>query len=209
VLSQRSLGAALAGLLLAAAAVTACAPEPTAPSPQPSETGAVSPTTPAATSTATPVPAAEKIELPASCEDVFSPEMRAALEASDPPLNDPGVTMLATQNAELLEILDSGIPTIRCTWGAPSEKGIATNVSLVDPEQSAAILAALVSAGFGCEEALGGTVCRIEQRTITQDDNQVVLGETHLLRGNAWVSTARINADPQGYTEDIAATLWG
>ena len=117
--------------------------------------------------------------------------------------------MLSTQNADLLEILHSGLPTLRCTWGAPSEFGLATNVSIVDGAQSAAIADALRNGGFGCDRQLGGTICRTEQTVISQDDKEVHLGETHFLRGNGWVSTAWINFAPTGYTEDIVATLWG
>ena len=44
---------------------------------------------------------------------------------------------------------------------------------------------------------------------ITQDDALVVKGEVHYLRGDTWVSTRWINVDPDGYTEDIVASLWG
>ena len=44
---------------------------------------------------------------------------------------------------------------------------------------------------------------------ITQDDEQVTLSETHVLRGNAWISTATIDFESEGYTEDIVSTLWG
>ena len=152
---------------------------------------------------------ADNIALPTECEQIYSPQMLASLTAQAPPLNDPGVTMLSTQNAELLEILHSGLPTIRCSWGAPSEFGLATNVSIVDAAQSAAIAAALRGAGFGCEQHAGGTICRADKTVITQDDEQVRQGETHFVRGNGWVSTAWINFAPTGYTEDIVGTLWG
>ena len=143
--------------------------------------------------------------------------VRAALLARDAgdaaaagsPLNDPGVTMTSTQNVDALEILTSGIPTLRCTWGAPSETGLATNVSIVDAAQSAAVVDALAGSGFTCEPIDGGTVCRFERTVITQDDDQVSLTETHVLRGNAWVSTATVDFEAEGYSEDIVATLWG
>ena len=200
-----------AGAVLVALSLAGCAPEPSTPSAtasaSPSMTQTPSP------SAAEPSPSAtadsENIALPATCEQIYSPEMLAALTAQAPPLNHPGVTMLSTQNAELLEIQHSGVPTIRCTWGTPSEFGLATNVSIVDAAQSAAIAAALRNGGFGCEEHADGTICRTDQTVITQDDTQVHRGETHFLRGNGWVSTAWINFAPTGYTEDIVATLWG
>ena len=203
---------AAAGIALAALTVAGCAPEPSTPA----ATASVSPSsaqTPSPSASEQPSPsataAADDIALPAACEQLYSPQMLASLTAQAPPLNDPGLTMLSTQNAELLEILHSGLPTIRCSWGAPSEFGLATNVSIVDGAQSAAIATALHNAGFGCEQQLSGTICRTDQTVISQDDTQVRMGETHFLRGNGWVSTAWIDFAPTGYTEDIAATLWG
>ena len=186
-----------------------CRPEPTpsaSPSPSPSASAS-------ATATATPTPsetaqAGEAIELPTACEQLYSPAMLASLQERGP-LNDPGVTMTSTQNVDALELLTSGIPTIRCTWGVPSETGMATNVSIVDTAQSAAVAAALANAGFACESTEAATVCRYTQTMVDLDDDLVELTETHLLRANAWVSTATINFESEGYTEDIMATLWG
>jgi hypothetical protein len=148
------------------------------------------------------------IELPAACEQLYSPEMLASLQQRGP-LNDPGVTMTSTQNVGALEVLSSGIPTIRCSWGVPSGTGLATNVSLVDASQSAVILDALTGAGFGCEQTGSATICRYEKTVVDLDDNIVTLAETHVLRANAWVSTASIDFSQEGYSEDIIATLWG
>jgi hypothetical protein len=206
----------LALLVVAATAggLAACAPEPgeptpsSTPRPSVSASESASPTAPS-TPTPTATASADEIALPATCEDIYSDTMLASLNSKAPPLNDPGVTLHSSQNAELLEVLSSGIPTIRCTWGAPSEFGLATNVSIVDAAQADAVLATLNSSGFGCAEQSGGTICRIEQKTITQDDQEVTFGETHFVRGNGWVSTAWINFAPEGYTEDIVASLWG
>ena len=213
--SRSRSSAAVLAVTVAALLLTACAPEPGEPtpsatSPRPAATESASPGTPTPTPTPSNTAAeGDKIALPAACEDIYSAEMLASLNAQAPPLNDPGVTMHSTQTAELLEILNSGIPTLRCSWGMPSEFGLATNVSIVDAGQSAAILGALQVAGFGCVEQDGGTICRIEQKRIDLDDSEVTLGETHFVRGNGWVSTAWINFAPEGYTEDIVDTLWG
>ncbi len=199
--------------LLAAVAfvATACAPEPD-PSDTPSPGSTPTPTLP------TPKPVPTPIEtnlpdagfaLPEQCEDIYSDEMLAALNAANPPLNDPGVTMNSSQNVDALELLTSGIPTIRCSWGRPSESGLATNVSVVDAARTAALVDALRAAGFGCESIWEGTHCQIEERTVDLDDNEVTLGESHFVRGDGWVSTAWINFAPEGYTEDVVSTLWG
>ncbi|MEU1972314.1 hypothetical protein ABZ477_11695 [Microbacterium sp. NPDC019599] len=206
----------VAALALAATLLASCAAEPVA---EPTPSSSTAPPSPSASASPTPSPtptptpsataSGDDIALPAACEDLYSASMLASLNAQAPPLNDPGVTMYATQNVDLLEILNSGIPTIRCTWGAPSEFGLATNVSIVDAGQSAAILTALRNAGFGCAEVDGGTICRISQQRVDLDDNVVKFGETHYVRGNGWVSTSWLNFAPVGYTEDIVDTLWG
>src|SRR3546814_4949677 len=134
--------------------------------------------------------------------------MRAMLEGDGLPLNDPGVTMYSTENATLLEILET-LPTLRCTWGVPSEVGLATNISLVDAQQSAAVSDALIADGFACEDADGATICRIEQRGVTLDDNEFARGETHALLGGLGVATGWLNIAPEGDTEDILATVGG
>lgn len=191
------------------AALAGCRPEPEpTASPTPSSSPAASVATPSPTPTATAT-AGEDITLPTSCEQIYSTEMLATLNAQNPPLNDPGVTMTSTQNVEALEALASGIPTIRCSWGMPSEYGLATNVSIVDAALSAELVSAFANAGFACEPLDAGTICRYEQAIVDLDDNLVEIGEVHVLRGNAWISTATIDFSPDGYTEDIVGVLWG
>ena len=204
---------AVAATAVLIAGLAACAPEPVDPAPSgtsaapsPSSTSTASPTpTPTPTATAS----ADDIALPASCDAIYSPAMRAELEANIAPLNDPGVTMPATQNAEALQLLESGLPTLRCTWGSPSERGIATNVSIVDPAATADLAGALANTGFACSEAQGGTVCRLNETLIDYDDNIVEKGESHFFRGNGWVTTVWLDYGPEGYTEDIASMVWG
>jgi len=205
------MGTGAIALLTLSLGLVGCQPEPS-PSATPSRSQA-SPSPSPSMSTPTPTPSetaqtGADIELPTACEQLYSPAMLASLQQRGP-LNDPGVTMTSTQTVGALEILASGIATLRCSWGAPSETGLATNVSIVDHTQSAAVLDSLAGAGFACDPVEGGTVCRFEKSMIDLDDNIVVLGEEHVLRGNAWVSTATINFAQDGYTEDIIATLWG
>jgi hypothetical protein len=196
-------------VVLVAAVATGCRPEG-APAPSGTPTSTTSSPTPgpSVTPTGTETPQAG-FEMPAACEDIYSATMLASLQAANPPLNDPGVTMLSTQNADLLEVIHSGAPTLRCSWGKPSEYGLATNVTAIDAEQAASLASALAEAGFGCEPMGDGTVCRIEQKGVTLDDNEYTRGETHYIADDAVVTTSWINFAPEGYTEDIVATLWG
>lgn len=203
----RAMGAGLAAIALALA-VTACVPEPapgSSSAPDPSASESLSPS-----ATATPEPTAtdSAFALPATCEELYSPEMLATLQAQNPPLNDPGVTMYSTQIVEGLEVLNSGAPTMRCSWGQPSEFGLATNLTVVTAEQSDSVEAALAVAGFACSDVSEGTLCRFEQELLTQDDTIVHRGEAHFFRGDGWLTTAWIDFAPEGYTEDIIATVW-
>lgn len=202
-----------AGVVLALAGGVALAASACQPEPSPSSSGA-------ATSTATPLPTAvspspvetmkpDAFELPLGCDQVYSAQMFNTLETDVAPLNDPGITMLSTQQPALLELLDSGIPSLRCTWGAPSEYGIATTIAVIDGTQTAAIEADLRDSGFGCAALGDGVLCVIEQRGITQDDTEYVSGESHYVGGGGWVATTYLNAEVEGYTEDIVSTLWG
>ncbi|WP_342000565.1 hypothetical protein MRBLWH7_001410 [Microbacterium sp. LWH7-1.2] len=192
-----------------AAVVTGCRPEPEAtPSSSPSSTVKEQASDPSASPVETEKPQTS-FEVPGACEEIYSAAMLAQLQSANPPLNDPGVTMLSTENADLLEIIHGGALTLRCSWGQPSEYGLATNVTAIDAGQEEAALAALPQAGFGCEALGDGTVCRIEQRGVTLDDEEYTRGETHYIGGGALVTTAWINFAPEGYTEDIVATLWG
>ena len=195
---------AIAVVLVGVLALVGCAagPEPTMTS-----TGDPTPevTTPGASPSAeaTTKPGAD-ISIPASCEDIYSPEMLATLESENPPLNDPAVTMDSTEVVEALEVLGSGLQTLRCSWGLPSSYGLATNITIVDAAQAQTVVDSLPERGFACEELADGTVCRAQQ-----SDGENSFGESHYLRANGWVSTRWINFGPQGYTEDIVSTLWG
>lgn len=199
---------AIASISLALVALSACAPEPDpAPSGSASVTASAAPT-PSPTPTAT-ASGPDDIALPADCTTIYTDGMLATLEATSGPLNDPDLTMGSSQIVEALELLDSGIPTLRCTWGAPSEVGLATNVSVIEQDQAQELVAVLQGVGFACDPISEGTLCRLDRTMLDMDDNVVNLGEAHYFRGNGWITTAWIGSVPDGYTEDIAQALWG
>ncbi|MFC8680825.1 hypothetical protein ACFT30_04835 [Microbacterium ureisolvens] len=207
---NRWTGVVIGGIVLATAVVvTGCQPEPSAtPTSTPTSTQAEStPTaTPAPTETAEPEAG---FEVPATCEEIYSPAMLAQLQSANPPLNDPGVTMLSSENADLLELIHGGAATLRCSWGQPSEYGMATNVTAIEEADASSVLDALPQTGYGCEALGEGTVCRIEQKGVTLDDEEYTRGETVYVGAGGLVTTAWINFSPEGYTEDVVATIWG
>ncbi|MEV7693075.1 hypothetical protein AB0N73_07055 [Microbacterium sp. NPDC089189] len=198
----RSARVLLISLVVAGAAVAlaGCVPEPaesTAPTPVATTTPNATPL-PEATDdpAATDRPQALEITLPADCDALYSSAMRAGLDAAVPPLNDPGITLTSTQVEAALQLIESGVPTLRCTWGVPSELGISTNVTIVDPADAPRIQDLLAVNGFTCADADGGILCASGT-------------ESHFLRGNGWVATSWVGTIPDGYTQDVARTLWG
>lgn len=213
---SRGLAAAIALPVVLIGALAACATNPgsTTPSssasasdaPRPTETTEPAPETTEPAPDATGKPGA--FALPETCEDVWTPEMFA--ELSSTALNDPGVTMLSTEVVEALELLDV-VPSLRCTWGQPSEWGIATTVAAVDEAQGAALADALRAEGFACAD---GEVQRCERsQTLpgeVEGEPETTLGETHLIGDGGWVASHWLNAEVEPeYSDSIAAQLWG
>ncbi len=183
-----------------------CATDP-APRPSVSTPSTATSAPPAPSPSPTPT-ATDTIAVPGRCENIYSPAMLASLTAQSPPLNDPGVTMYSTQNADALDLLGSGVPTLRCSWGKPSSVGLATNVSIVTTAQIVTLRQSFQNQGFACSAAHGGTLCVFAQE-MPSGDATFKLGEYQFFRGNGWVSTRWITFNPTGYTDDIIATLWG
>ncbi|MGC5171275.1 hypothetical protein ACLQ2Q_11545 [Microbacterium sp. DT81.1] len=199
---------ALAGVALVVAALTGCAtPREASVSASPT-TSSPPPSSAALSSSASLAGAAgTALVLPEACEDIYSDAMFAHLTATAPPLNDPGHTTPSTELAVGREVLDTA-PTLRCTWGGPSEYGLSTNVTIVDPGQSASIEQAAVESGMTCTPHDGGTICRTREDLFVDGERYATVGETHYFRDNGWIATHWTNFAPEGYTEDIVATLW-
>lgn len=198
-----------AGLLLAV--LTGCQPEPvdSAGTPDPTPVTPVQSPPAVESPAALPTETAPAAALPVDCDALYSDGMRAALDAAVPPANDPAVTMLSSQNAQLAELLASGIPVLRCTWGGAEGPGIATTVASMEPAQADAARAVMAESAFGCETVGEADLCRIERRGITLDDVEYVSGEDHLFADGLWVATSWIDVLPEGYSVDIATQLWG
>ncbi|MFS2241083.1 hypothetical protein [Microbacterium sp. OR16] len=210
-MSARMRLAIVSGAIIAVS-LTACTPG--TPDPTASDTSAASPGpastgTPSAAPSSTSAPADDSIELPAACEDVFSASMRDRLTAAHLPANDPTLTMPSTDLPVAVQMIE-GLPHLRCTWGVASEVGIATTVALVDAEQSEVLRDAYRAAGSDCQVVDGDpqqTRCLAEERF--EGEMPGAIGEIHVFRANAWLSTKWINVDMAGYADDMVAQLWG
>lgn len=198
--------AAVLAVALAAVALASCMAE-SRPNAEPASTPTRAPavdSSASASPSSSPSTSAEN--LPEDCARTVSAEELSRLITAGLRLNDPGFTMLATQQADLLDLLTT-VPTVACTWGPPGTKGIASNISSVDEDQSARIRSALEGAGFGCDDEFDATVCRIEQRGVSLDDQPYVRGEVHALRGGLWVAASWLNVDVDTYVQDVLSTV--
>ncbi|WP_187977413.1 hypothetical protein [Mycetocola sp. JXN-3] len=167
--------------------------------------------TPESVNSAEPAPTTAAIELPASCQAIYSGPMFSSLRALELPLNDPS---LADETGTAIPELDTLLranPGLHCSWGLPSELGINTNVTLIDPAAAQNIEAALVARGATCEDKDDGTLCTLIHvgpgvEGWAEGDPQA--GENHFFRDNAWIATHWSTVEMNGYTPDIVHTLW-
>jgi hypothetical protein len=153
-------------------------------------------------------PEATAIDLPAHCEDAFSPQY-FALRTQYPfnPLNHETVADSWILPMEELEALRTGLPHLRCTWAAAGEEGILGSINDVTPAEAGGVLLQLKEEGYDCIAHRQGTTCSIGL-AINEENGATVSGEEHFLRDNIWISTWWLNIDIAGYNDDIIDVLW-
>lgn len=193
-------------LLAAIVLVTTTACSQAAPDPGASDTPSAP--TSSATPSASVEPADATIELPETCEDAFSVALRDRLAAEQLPLNDLTLTMPSTDVTAGQELLET-VPHLRCSWSVASEVGIATEIALIDAAQATALQTALAADGLTCASVEGDdqqTRCTREESF--EGEMAGKIGEIHVFKGNAWISTKWINVGMAGYADDMVATLW-
>ena len=175
---------------------------------RPTPSATVAPTTP----TPTPTPgssAAPGTPQPASCDDLYSPEMVAAFGSMvlNPAwLDDPELEMRIGEDDPVQQEIIEANDSLLCQWAmpeGPSGAGVSTTVVWVDAEDSATIQAHLADRGDSCFEQQGGLRCTTES-----SNDEGYFGESHFLRDGIWVATEYSNAGPEGYTLDIVNNLW-
>lgn len=185
---------AVAGLALAA-----CSSGPGSPG-DPSEPPAPEPTETSEEQAA--------FSMPEECEQAYSSEILDSFESADGfPLNDPSLTMASTEVPDAAELLDQ-VESLRCTWGAAGEVGVATTIAEIDGDQEQELRDALDAEGFEC----AGDAPEVCSREESGDDDAggYAVTEYHLIGGGGWVATHDLNTGVEpDYSDSIAATLWG
>lgn len=146
---------------------------------------------------------------PTSCDEIYSPEMKAAfgeLVLNPAWTTAPGADVRNGAEDPQLNAVITSSEHLSCRWvspAGPSDSGLATSVVWVTDEQTAAVEARLRALDFECYEELGGLRCITEG--VSGADR---FGESHFLRGGIWLATHYVNAGPDGYTHDMVNTIW-
>jgi hypothetical protein len=117
----------------------------------------------------------------------------------------PGQATLGSTDPALIALLKTR-ERLDCFWVSPGGAngvGLATSISLSGSDDQAALLAQMNAAGFTCTEQRAGTRCEIDRT-----DENASWGETHFIGGGLWIATSYVEFAPDGYTDDIVATLF-
>ena len=193
--SPRLRGAAVTGIVAAALALAACAPEPddgSAPPPSPS---AASPSA-APSTTPTASPTASAIRIPDDCRTILSADVQQQL--AQVPLNDPAFGPSGAQ----------ADGSLICNWGDPGADttGLRTVVSGMDRGPALDLLNDLVATeGFSCYTPDEGTRC---EKTSVNPTYLVTDGRTLYWRDGILIDTTYSNLAPTGYTAGIIAAIF-
>lgn len=167
-------------------------------------------TTPPAAETEAPAPAAPAVAIPASCVDIYTRDWSAELGGLvlNPPWTEiPGNGPFWGSNDTGAVTVLEATTRLTCAWvgsNGGGDVGIITNLAQLTSEQEASTATYLESTGQACFEELGGIRCVVGWNSEAGDS-----GESHFFREGIWSATRWSNVVADGYTRDIASTLFG
>ncbi|MFD4421799.1 hypothetical protein ACFWN7_09875 [Agromyces sp. NPDC058484] len=156
-------------------------------------------------------PAEAGVVIPASCEGIYTRDWTPDFEGlvlNPAWTNEPNSGVRFGSRDEVAVHVLETTTKVTCKWGNPkggSDRGLTTNVAVVDVAQATAMREHFETVGYSCYDELEGTRCVIE--TEPTPDGQS--GESHFLRDDVWVATLWVNAGPDGYTHDIVTAIFG
>lgn len=215
---MRRTGSALSVVLSALVLVGLAGCKTAEPAPAPTATtGDVAPSDePVPTATTAPTTAAA-VAVPASCDALYSPGFRATLEAQGFGLNPADKDLsqyksIGSEDYQLAALIEDALSAsagqLTCQWlataGASLETGLRTNVLAVPDSISGQAMARLESMSFSKTSSNGGTRFSYEEHTENGD-----FGESHFFRDGLWLATAWTGFGPDGYTADMASSIFG
>ena len=183
---------AAASVLLLAAALSACVPEPGS-TPGPSAAGAAATASAAPTPSATP--SATTVPIPTDCREILSSGVLEQLGST--PLNDPALGASGVQ----------ADGSLICIWGDPAVPGTALSTTITYMSRGPALdmLNGLLSEGYACYTPDGGTRC---ERTWFSEPDLIPEGRTLFWRQDVLIDSSFTNLAPSGYTAAIVAAVF-
>jgi hypothetical protein len=187
--------AAIPAVVLALAALTACAPDDA-----PAGNSFTYTPTPSASGSATALPspsATPRPEIPDDCRALLTADVLAQLEGV--PLNDPAFGASGPQPDGSLV----------CVWRDPAADttGLVTTISVMSRGPALDMLNKLVAdEGYTCYTPDGGTRC---EKTWQNETYPVIDGRTLFWRDDILIDTTYSNLAPTGYTAAVVASIFG
>ncbi|MFC8682477.1 hypothetical protein ACFT30_13225 [Microbacterium ureisolvens] len=189
------LAAAAASVLIAIAALTACAPDDATP-----DSGFTFTPTPSSAASGTPTPTASptaRAEIPDDCRAILTADVLAQLEGV--PLNDPALGASGAQPDGSLV----------CIWRDPAADttGLVTTIAYASRGPALDMLNKLVAdEGYTCYTPDGGTRC---EKSWPNETYPVTDGRTLFWRDDILIDTRYSNLAPSGYTAALVAGIFG
>jgi hypothetical protein len=190
---RTALACAAASVLVIAAALTGCVPEP-GTTPGPDAAGASS----SASRTPTPSasPPATLVPIPTDCRAILSSGVLDQLGSM--PLNDPALGASGVQ----------ADGSLICIWGDPAALGTVLRTTIAYASRGPALdmLNGLLAQGYACYTPDGGTRC---EKTWFSEPDLIPEGRTLFWREDVMIDSSFTNLAPSGYTAAIVASVFG
>jgi hypothetical protein len=195
----------LSGCSAGAGGKSSAPPEPDEPT-----TSSAPPATTSTPEPSGPDTAVGATALPSSCDSIYSPAYLDMLRSTPGLALNPewtatqGQATLGSTEPALIALLKA-TERLDCFWVSPaggSGVGLSTSISLSQSDEQAGLLAEMTAAGFTCAQQGAGNRCEIDRT-----DDYASWGETHFIGGGLWIATSYVDFAPDGYTDDIVATL--
>ena len=183
---------AAASVLVIAAALSACLPEPGS-TPGPSAAGASATASP--TRTPSPTPSATTVPIPTDCLEILTSGVLGQLGGI--PLNDPALGASGMQ----------ADGSLICIWGDPATPGtvLSTTIGYMSRGPALDMLNGLLSEGYACYTPDGGTRC---EKTWFSEPDLIPEGRTLFWREDVLIDSSFTNLAPSGYTAAIVAAVF-
>ena len=190
---RTALACAAASVLVFAAVLTGCVPEP-GTTPGPDAAGA----SPSASRTPTPSasPSATLVPIPTDCRAILSSGVLDQLGSM--PLNDPALGPSGVQ----------GDGSLICIWGDPAVPGTVLRTTIAYASRGPALdmLNGLLAEGYACYTPDGGTRC---EKTWFSEPDLIPEGRTLFWREDVMIDSSFTNLAPSGYTAAIVGSVFG